>query len=160
MSGTNPLPAGQWANIPPLAAGTLSPSNNGNQPGMAGTPLRPLRGPPASFTRQPYLGSPPAVSANAGFGLGGGAGIINQGSDADQSQGLVNILVGSNPSPNGSVSLTFPAGIVANQYVFLLDWATLVVGIAGSVATLTWTATRTLIPGERLFIAYQWTVSG
>lgn len=160
MSGTNPLPAGQWANIPPLGAVALSPSNNGDQPGMAGTPLRPLRGPPAAFVRQPYLGSPPAVSVCTGFGTGSGAGIQNNGSDADQSQGLVAIKVGLNPAATGAIGLSFPAGITTGLYVFLADWATFSAAPpAGNNIVITWTGTRPLIPGEVLFGAYQWSQS-
>lgn len=161
MSGTNPLPAGVWPNIASLGAGTLAPSNNGAQPGTAGTPLRPLRGPPASYTRQPYLGQPPMVSALIGFGTGSGAGIQNNGGDADQSQGLIAIRVGLNPAATGTVGLNFPAGIVGGQYVFMADWATGVPAApAGNNINVTWTATRPLVPGELLLVAYQWAVSG
>lgn len=160
MSGTNPLPAGQAAIIPPLGAGTLGPGNGGAQPGQAGTPLRPLRGPPAAFVRQPDLGSPPRVSVLTGFGAGSGAGILSSGSDADQSQGLVGIRVGLNPLGSGTLGLTFPAGITTGQYVFLADWAT---GNAappsGNNINVTWTATRPLVSGELLLVAYQWAAS-
>lgn len=160
MSGSNPLPAGQWANIAPLGAGTLAPSNNGGEPAALIPPPAALRGPPALFTRQPYQGSPPAVTQATGFGTGSGAGIRNDGADADKSQGLVRITVGAAPAGTGSLGLNFPAGITTGAYVWLADWATIVAGVpSGNTITLTWTATRPLIPGEVLLLAYQTLVS-
>jgi hypothetical protein len=122
-------------------------------------PTRPLRGPPAAFVRQPYLGSPPAVFGLAGFGTGSGAHIRNNGSDADQSQGMVVIRCGINPLGVGVLQLSFPAGIVAGQYVILADWATMTLNVAGNVLQCNWNATRPLLPNEVLTAAYQWTVS-
>jgi hypothetical protein len=158
MSGSNPLPAGQVAIIPPLGAGSLAAGDSWGS-GQAASNARPLRGPPASFTRQPYLGQPPMVSSANGFGSGSGGGIVNSGSDADQSQGLIAIKVGLSPLTGGTVIVAFPATIPAGGLVFLADWATLVPVIASGVATLTWTGTRPLVTGEVLLIAYQWAVS-
>ena len=121
--------------------------------------VRPLRGPPAAYVRQPYLGSPPAIFGLAGFGSGSGAHIRNNGSDADQSQGLVVVRCGINPLGVGVLQLSFPAGIVAGQYVILADWANMTLNVAGSVLQCNWTATRPLLPNEVLTAAYQWAVS-
>ena len=120
---------------------------------------RPLRGPPAAYVRQPYLGSPPAIFGLAGFGTGSGAHIRNNGSDADQSQGMIVIRCGINPLGLGVLQLSFPAGIVAGQYVILADWANMTLNVAGSVLQCNWTATRPLLPNEVLTAAYQWAVS-
>ena len=121
---------------------------------------RPLRGPQSLYVRQPYLGSAPAVSAASGFGSGGGAMIGNEGSDADQSQGLVLIRVGVGPSASGAIALAFPIAPAAGQYVAFAEWAQLgVEAPAANLLPIAWTATRPLIPGELLRLAYQWTVS-
>jgi hypothetical protein len=120
---------------------------------------RPLRGPPAAFVRQPYLGSPPLVFGLAGFGAGSGAHIRNNGSDADQSQGLVVIRCGLNPLGAGVIQLSFPAGIVAGQYVVLGDWASFTIVVAAPVMQCTWNANRPLLSNEVLTVAYQWAVS-
>lgn len=159
MSGTNPLPAGQWVNMPSLGAGTLAP---GNLAGLAtgASNSRPLRGPPVAYTRQPYLGSPPQVVGITGLGAGSGAYVTNNGSDADQSQGLVALRVGLTPAATGTLSLTYPAGIPAFGYFYAADWASVsVTGGGGNNTTLTWTANRPLVSGELLLLAYQWTVS-
>jgi hypothetical protein len=121
--------------------------------------IRALRNSPPGQIRQPYLGSPPAIFGLSGFGVGSGAFIRNQGSDADQSQGLVVIQVGLNPLATGVIQLSFPAGIVAGQYVFLADWATFVLAYATPVLQATWTGTRPIQPQETLLAAYQWAVS-
>jgi len=127
---------------------------------LATSPLRPLRGPPALYVRQPYLGSPPAVQLVNGLGSGSGAYITNNGSDADQSQGLVALKVGLNPAGTGNLALNFPAGVVTGQYVFAAEWATLTPAPpAGNVLVIGWTATRPLVTGELLLLAYQWAVS-
>jgi hypothetical protein len=122
--------------------------------------VRPLRGPPAAFVRQPFLGSPPMVAGLVGFGAGSGAFIRNDGSDADQSQGLVVIRCGLNPLGVGVVQLTFPLGIVTGQYVALADWMTVsTYTIATPIWQVNWSANRTLLSNEVLLMAYQWTVS-
>lgn len=121
--------------------------------------VRPLRGPPAAYVRQPYLGQPPSIFGLAGFGSGQGAFIRNDGSDADQSQGLVSIRCGINPLGVGVVQLSFPAGIVAGQYVILADWASFVLNVAAPVLQISWNANRPLLPNEVLTLAYQWAVS-
>lgn len=121
--------------------------------------VRPLRGPPAAFVRQPYLGQPPAIFGIAGFGAGSGAHIRNNGSDADQSQGMVVIRCGINPLGAGVLQLSFPAGVVAGQYVILADWATFTLTAATPILQTTWNATRPLLPNEVLTAAYQWAVS-
>lgn len=122
--------------------------------------VRPLRGPPAAFVRQPYLGSPPAVVSVLGFGTGGGGFIRNNGSDADQSQGLVVIRCGINPSASGAIQLSFPVAPVAGQYWGAADWATFgAPAIGGNILQFNWTATRPLLSNEVLLLAYQWAVS-
>jgi hypothetical protein len=120
---------------------------------------RPLRGPPSAFVRQPDLGSPPAIFGIAGFGTGSGAHIRNNGSDADQSQGLVAIRCGINPLGVGVLQIRFPLGVVAGQYVLLCDWAAFVVTPATPILQCTWNANRPLLPNELLTVAYQWAVS-
>jgi hypothetical protein len=134
----------------PVASGGLERANA----------TRPLRGPQSQYTRQPYLGSPPAISAATGFGGGAGAFILNNGSDADQSQGLVAVRVGVGASPSGEIVLAFPVAPTDGQYWFAADWATLAPQpVAGNDLALAWVATRTLVAGELVTLAYQWTVS-
>lgn len=156
MSGTNPLPAGQWASIARLGAGNLAAGNTGLNGGFGGqgaSNARPLGEPPQHQVRQPYLGSPPAVSAISGFGTGSGAFILNEGSDADQSQGLVAIRVGLAPAQSGTIELSFP--VTPPAMSFFCDWAT----IEASEGDLTLTFNRPLVTGELLRLAYQWSVS-
>jgi hypothetical protein len=122
-------------------------------------PTRPLRGPPAAFVRQPDLGMAPRVFGLAGFGLGAGAYIRNNGSDADQSQGLAVIRCGLNPAGVGVLQLSFPNGVAAGQYWLAAEWAALGSIPATGVLQITWTATRQLLSNETLLLAYQWTVS-
>jgi hypothetical protein len=126
--------------------------------GLAGATYgRPMRSP--GTLRPPDLGQPPAVVSLSGFGAPAGAYIRNEGSAADQAQGIVVIRAGVIPTGSGTIVLTFPAGVVANQYVFLADWASFAPAIAGAQATLTWTATRPILANERLLLAYQWSNS-
>src|ERR1700722_14591576 len=105
--------------------------------------VRPLRGPPAAFVRQPYLGSPPAVAGLAGFGAGAGAFIANDGADADQSQGLVVVRCGLNPLNVGAIQLSFSTPVAAGQYVFLADWAGVgLITLAPPLVQWAWTANR------------------
>jgi hypothetical protein len=121
---------------------------------------RPLRGPPAAFVRQPYLGSPPSVAGIAGFGVGSGAFIRNNGSDADQSQGVVVIRCGLAPLGAGAIQLNFPAGVTAGQYVAFADWAAIgPITPATPLLQFAWNANRPLLPNEVLHMAYQWAVS-
>lgn len=121
---------------------------------------RPLRGPPQNFVRQPDLGSPPAVAQVLGFGAGGGGFIRNQGSEADQSQGLVVIKCGINPGASGAIQLSFPIAPVVGQYVAFADWCSFgSPAVGGNVISFTWTATRPLLSNETLYFAYQWAVS-
>lgn len=161
MSGTNPLPAGQAVYCPPLASGNLAGGGvAGGFNGQGASNARPLRGPPASFVRQPYLGSAPLVSNAVGFGTGSGAGIVNNGSDADQSQGLIAIKVGLNPLTTFTVVLYFPVANTTGQYVFLGDWYTsMSINIVSGLTYLTIGGVRPLVTGETLLIAYQWAVS-
>lgn len=123
--------------------------------------VRPLRGPPAAFIRQPYLGLAPAVSAVSGFGTGAGAFIANNGSDADQSQGMVRIRCGLAPTASGSIALAFPGSPLASSYVALADWAAISnpIALAGGLLTIAWTANRPLLPNQTIHLAYQWAVS-
>lgn len=160
MSGTNPLPAGQWANIAQLGSGNMSQGSNGSVFQQGASNARPLRGPPASNVRQPYLGQAPLVSNAVGFGTGSGAGIVNQGSDADQSQGLVAIKVGLNPLTTTTLVLFFPVTNTTGQYVFLGDWfSSMSVNIVSGLTYLTIGGMRPLVTGETLLLAYQWAVS-
>ena len=121
---------------------------------------RPLRGPPQNYVRQPDLGSPPSVVQVVGFGAGAGAFIRNNGSDADQSQGLVVIRCGLNPTGSGSVMLSFPIAPLPGQYVALADWAAFgSPAIGGNIISIPWTGTRPLLSNEVLLAAYQWAVS-
>jgi hypothetical protein len=122
--------------------------------------VRPLRGPPAAFVRQPYLGSPPVVMGLAGFGAGSGAFIRNDGSDADQSQGIVVIRCGANPLGAGAVQLNFSTGVATGQYVAFADWANIAsITAAAPTLQINWTSNRPLLPFEVLTMAYQWAVS-
>ena len=122
--------------------------------------VRPLRGPPQAFVRQPYLGSPPAVAGLSGFGAGAGAFIRNHGSDADQSQGLVVIRCGLLPAASGALQLSFPLGVVAGQYLAFLDWGSITTYTAATpLLQFAWTANRPLLSNETLHLAYQWAVS-
>ena len=122
--------------------------------------VRPLRGPPSQYVRQPYLGNAPAVLGIAGFGASSGAFIRNDGADADQSQGLVVIRCGLNPLGVGVVQLNFPVAIVTGQYVAFADWANITtITVASPTLQINWTANRTLLPNEVLLMSYQWAVS-
>jgi len=159
MSGTNPLPAGQIVNMPQLGAGTLA-QGNGAAFGQGASNSRPLRGPPMAFVRQPYLGSPPQVVSISGFGTSAGAYVLNNGSDADQSQGIVAIRVGLNPSSLGNVTLYFPIAPGAGQYVAMADWsAPITPVVSASNLLLGWSGNRPLVTGELLLLAYQWAIS-
>lgn len=120
-----------------------------------------LRTAPSMSVRQPYLGSAPQVVSLTNMGgAGAGAGIINNGSDADQTQGLVIITVGPGQSGNPVLTLRFPAGIAGGQYVFFADWCSISPGApAGGQIALTCTPNRALVGGEKILLAYQWTVS-
>jgi hypothetical protein len=120
---------------------------------------RPLRGPPTAYVRQPDLGSPPAVSGVTGFGGAAGAFVLNNGSGADQSQGLIAIRCGVDPAASGSIVLAFSVAPPAAGYWLAADWATLTQSEAADVLTIIWTATRPILPNELLTLAYQWSVS-
>jgi hypothetical protein len=137
-------------------SGSIAGKSNFGDSGM----IRALRNAAPGSIRQPYLGSPPLVFGSSGFGIGAGVGIRNHGSDADQSQGLVYVRVGLNPAPTGVIQLTFPAGVVAGQYVLLCDWATFnIAPPSGNILQCTWTATRALVNQELLLAEYGWAVS-
>lgn len=117
-----------------------------------------LRGP--GTVRQPDLGSPASVVNITGFGTGMGAFFRAQGSENDRSQGLAVIACGTSPGSSGTITLNFPAGVTAGQYVFFADWASLAPQTpAGNSIAINWTANRALISNERLLLAYQWAVS-
>jgi hypothetical protein len=119
--------------------------------------LRSLRGAVGTDVRQPDLGAAPIVANVTGFGTGQGAYIRNNGAGADQSQGLVVIQCGINPTGSGTVVLVFP-NIPPTMFV-AGDWGSFTQGLASHTLTITWTATRTLNPNERLLLAYQWSIS-
>jgi hypothetical protein len=122
--------------------------------------VRPLRGPPAAFIRQPDLKFPPNVAGIAGFGTGSGAFIRNDGADADQSQGIVVIRCGLNPAGAGAVQLNFSTPIATGQYVFFADWAGPgIITAAAPTLQWAWTSNRPLLPNEHLRVAYQWVIS-
>jgi len=106
--------------------------------------------------RQPDLKQAPGVIGPTGFGTGAGGGITNEGSDADQSQGIIYILVGVNPSNSGTCGIRFPVAPQAGQYALYADWATLAPTVSVNNLLIGWTGTRPLIPGEVLKIAYGW----
>jgi len=125
---------------------------------MAG--YRTLRGALGTDVRQPDLGGAPKVSSLSGFGTGGGAYIRNNGSGADQSQGLVIIRCGLLPASSGTLVLAFGATISAGQYWAAADWAQpLALSPSGANLTINWTASRPLLSNEMLALAYQWSVS-
>ena len=118
---------------------------------------RTLRGPLGSDVRQPDLGSPPIVASVTGFGLGSGAFISSSGSGADQSQGVVIIQAGINPTSTGTVVLVFP--VIPPTMFIAGEWCSVTQSLASHTLTITWTATRPILPNERLVLAYQWSVS-
>lgn len=125
----------------------------GLQGATFGRPMRTM-----GTLRQPDLGQPPNVVSVTGVAS---ASIRNEGSAADQSQGLVVINTGPAPSQfSCSVVLRFPAGIVANQYIaFSEQGPCSFSGIGGGQATLN-LAYNTQAPISTQFvIAYQWAVS-
>lgn len=108
------------------------------------------------YVRQPDLKQAPSVVTTTGLGTGGGAGIVNEGSDADQSQGLIRLQVGLSPASSGTCPIRFPIAPGAGQYRIFADWATLTPTVSVNQLLIAWTATRPLIPGEEVTIAYQW----
>lgn len=126
--------------------------------GLRLTGYRTLRGALGTDVRQPDLGGAPNVVSIAGFGSAGAL-ILNNGSAADKSQGLVQIRCGPAPTSSGSVVLNFGAPVTAAAYWAAADWATCTLAAAGNNLTITWTANRTLLPFEVLLLAYQWAVS-
>lgn len=162
MSGTNPLPAGQAVYCPPLASGNLAGGGmSGGFNGQgASNSSRPLWQVPQNQVRQPYLGGAPTVGPVTGFGSGGGGGIANNGSDADISQGIVRITVGLNPLNSGNVGLNFTSPPTAGSYSFAGEWFSgLSQNIIGNALILGWAASRPLVTGEILTLAYRWTNS-
>lgn len=141
----------------PLAGGLI----DGQSVGGGGAYVAAGRTNPLTTRSQPNLGSPPNVVGLTNFGgAGAGAYIASIGGDADQSDGIVRIIVGPGQSGTPTLTLRFPAGIATNQYVFLCDWATVSPGVpAGGQIVLTFTPTRTLNPNEVLLLAYMWAVS-
>ena len=127
--------------------------------GTRQTGYRTLRGALGTDVRQPDLGSCPNVVSVAGFGSAGGAHVRSQGSGADQSQGIVAVQCGLVPASSGSIVLRFPIAPTSGQYWAAADWASLSPSVAGNNLTLAWTATRPILPNERLTLAYQWSVS-
>lgn len=111
------------------------------------------------YLRQPDLGSAPRVVTTTGLGTGGGASITDEGSEADQSQGMIVLRVGLNPAGTGTCPIYFPIAPAGGQYRVIADWATLVPTVSVNQLLIGWTATRPLVPGETVRIAYQWAVS-
>jgi hypothetical protein len=120
--------------------------------------VRALRGP--GTVRQPDLGGAASVVNLTGFGAGQGAFFRAHGTENDKSQGLAVIGCGILPLSSGTIVLNFPAGIVAGQYLFFADWASLSEAApAGNQITISWTANRPLLSNERLLLEYQWAIS-
>lgn len=112
------------------------------------------------YLRQPDLKQPPQAVGPTGLGTGNiGAWIQNEGSDADQSQGLIKLRVGLAPAASGTCPIYFPIAPTGGQYRVLCDWATLTPTVSVNNLLIGWAATRPLVPGETLTIAYQWAVS-
>lgn len=132
---------------------SASISHGGGQSRYPATPLRQWM----ATVQAVDQGGAPAVAVAAGFGQGGGASVTNQGRDPDRSQGLIECRVGLAPAASGSVSLQFPAAApaAAGGFFCAADWAALTVTQANPLA-IAWTATRALVPGEYVNIAYQW----
>lgn len=112
--------------------------------------------PPVLSTAQP-----PAVSAVTGLGTGGGAGVQSKGAPSDgQGFGAVEIIVGSNPSVGGSVTLIF-----AQQPPLLFIAGTDAFGTItapnndGAHTTIVINWTTQLQPGARMALHYEWASS-
>jgi hypothetical protein len=119
---------------------------------------RPLRQ-RSPLTVQPVLlpDPPPQVATATGFGIGGGAGI---GRGSTQAYGHATAFVGLAPSASGVLTLAFANPIPAGHGPLFAaaSWASLIVTGSNPYA-IAWTATRPLVAGERLQLAYQWSVS-
>lgn len=111
------------------------------------------------YLRQPDLGQAPRVVTTTGLGTGGGASIGDEGSEADQSQGMIVLRIGLNPAASGTCPIYFPIAPGAGQYRVMADWAAVTPTVSVNQLLIAWAATRPLVPGETVRIAYQWTVS-
>jgi hypothetical protein len=131
----------------------------GGAPNIGLRSLRQGVGPAGADVRQPDLGGAPKVQTISGLGVEAGAYVRNQGSGADQSQGMVIVRTGAAPSTTGTIVLAFGATVTAAQYWCAAEWASLVLSAAGAALTITWTSTRPLRPFEPIHLAYQWSVS-
>ena len=120
--------------------------------------VTPLRQYPPGTVRAVDQKNPPVIVSATGLG-NGGAFIINQGADADASQGLIACRIGLGFASTGTVVIQWPVAppAAAGGFVFLCDWATLVPSGTNPI-TLTWTQlpSEILVPGQRKLIAYQW----
>lgn len=115
--------------------------------------IRPGRNYPPPSIRPPDKGGIPGVAAISGFGTGGGAGITQASGISDAAKGHVAIRVGANPAAAGTLSLNFPAPYAASYWVGA-EWAALV-PTQGNPLAIAWTATRPLVPGELVLLAYE-----
>lgn len=111
------------------------------------------------YVRQPDLGNAPRAVGPTGLGTGGGAGIGDEGSEADQSQGIIYCRVGIGAATSGTCPIYFPVAPAGGQYRVMADWATLTPTVSANQLLIAWAANRPLVPGETVRIAYQWAVS-
>jgi hypothetical protein len=134
------------------------PTQYPNPTSQRGGFVRALRGP--GTVRQPDLGGAASVVSLTGFGSGQGAFFRAHGTENDRSQGLAVISCGLLPLSSGTIALNFPAGVIAGQYLFFADWASLnPLAPAGNQITVNWNANRPLSSNEQLLLEYQWAIS-
>ena len=118
--------------------------------------------PAGADVRQPDNKNPPVCGNPAGLGSGGGCGIVNNGSDADSTQGIIRCLAGVGAATTITIPLSFPQAITAGQYAFMLngDIGTIAAGTpSGGSILLTITCPAPPTPGQWFYIAYQWATS-
>jgi hypothetical protein len=104
----------------------------------------------------------PGVSATAGLGTGGGAGVQPKGGvGGGQGQFTVRITTGSNPSAGGSVTLSFPAPLPPVLFIAGSDGFGTISAPnndgAHAAFTIAWTAT--LPPNAEALLHCEWASS-
>ena len=108
----------------------------------------------AQFTRRPPdRGNAPLIAGSTGFGTASGATVTSRHGLADQARGTVAIRIGANPAAAGTLTLDFPAGVPAGGYFVAAEWAALFV-TEGPPFLIDWIASRPLVPGEVVLLAY------